>query len=49
MILPEALLATKEVNEKSRTAAFQLLLAMGRRMRQLGAAAAVAAARAARR
>ena len=35
-ILPEALLATKEVNEKTRTVAFTLLLTMARRMQQLG-------------
>ena len=36
IILPEVLLATKEVNEKTRVVAFELLLAMGRRMQQLG-------------
>ena len=36
VVLPEALLATKEVNEKTRTAAFQLLLSLGRHMQELG-------------
>ena len=31
-VLPEAILATKEVNEKARTAAFDLLVVMGRKM-----------------
>lgn len=35
-LLPEAILATKEVNEKARIAAFDLLVAMGRKMEQGG-------------
>lgn len=35
-ILPEAILATKEVSEKARTAAFDLLVAMGRKMTEEG-------------
>lgn len=35
-LLPEAVLATKEVSEKARNGAFDLLVAMGRRMEQGG-------------
>ncbi|QRV82799.1 ribosomal RNA-processing protein 12 [Ceratobasidium sp. AG-Ba] len=35
-LLPEAVLATKEVSEKTRNGAFDLLVAMGRRMEQGG-------------
>lgn len=35
-LLPEAILATKEVSEKARTAAFDLLVAMGRKMTEEG-------------
>jgi len=35
-VLPEAILATKEVNEKARTAAFDLLVVMGRKMTEGG-------------
>lgn len=35
-IVPEIMMSTKEVNEKSRMVAFNLILAMGRRMQQGG-------------
>lgn len=35
-VLPEAILATKEVSEKARTAAFDLVVAMGRKMEEGG-------------
>lgn len=35
-LLPEAILATKEVSEKARTAAFDLLVAMGKKMTEEG-------------
>lgn len=35
-LLPEAVLATKEVSEKARTAAFDLLVAMGKKMTEEG-------------
>lgn len=35
-LLPEAILGTKEVSEKARTAAFDLLVAMGRKMTEEG-------------
>lgn len=38
-ILPEVVIATKEVNEKARTAAFDLLVAMGKKMKQGGTVA----------
>lgn len=35
-LIPEAVLGTKEPSEKARTAAFELVLAMGRKMSQGG-------------
>lgn len=35
-LLPEAVLATKEVNEKARNAAFDLLVVMGKKMGEGG-------------
>lgn len=35
-LIPEAVLATKEVSEKARNGAFDLLVAMGRRMEKGG-------------
>jgi ribosomal RNA-processing protein 12 len=35
-LIPEAVLATKEANEKTREAAYDLIIAMGRKMEEGG-------------